>query len=176
MKSLNKIIAIITIIAATGIAIFPVAAQSDNLQIENRQNPVEIIERQSGGNIIIEVPDFILRQIMSEAETAQKKNTPTIRPGVNKMQGFRIQVFSDGRNQHSLEQRAKARGTAIANRFPKYRGQVYTYSSSPNWYARVGNFRTQQEATSALAELKRAFPQFASEMRVVKSPIVIISK
>ena len=97
-----------------------------------------------------------------------------MRPGINKMSGFRIQVFSDGRNQHSLERRAKARGNAIAARFPKYRGQVYTSSSSPNWYTRIGNFRTQAEAQAAIAELKRAFPQFASEMRVVKSQIVVI--
>lgn len=95
-------------------------------------------------------------------------------PGINKMPGYRIQVFSDGRNQHSLESRARARGSAIVARFPKYRGQVYTFSSAPNWYARVGNFRSQEEAASALAELKRAFPQFASEMRVVRSRIVVV--
>jgi hypothetical protein len=59
-------------------------------------------------------------------------------------------------------------------KFPKYRGQVYSFSSSPNWYTRIGNFRTSAEASAALQEIKRAFPQFASEMRVVKSQIVII--
>ena len=58
-------------------------------------------------------------------------------------------------------------------RFPKYRGQVYTFSSSPNWYCRVGNFRTAAEANAALAELKRAFPAFASEMRTVKSTVIL---
>lgn len=88
-----------------------------------------------------------------------------------KANGFRIQVFSDGRNQSSLEARAKARGNAIVARFPKYRGQVYTYSSAPNWYTRIGNFRTEEEARKALDELKRSFPHFSSEMRVVKSKI-----
>ncbi len=81
-----------------------------------------------------------------------------MKTGINKLSGFRIQVFSDGRNQHTLEARAKARGSAILAKFPKYRGQIYTYSSSPNWYTRV----------------KKAFPNYASEMRVVKCQIVVI--
>ena len=92
------------------------------------------------------------------------------------MTGYSIQVFSDGRNQGSLEARAKARGSAVLAKFPKYRGQVYTFSQSPSWYTRVGNFRTQQEASEALSELKRAFPSFASEMRVVKCKIVVIKQ
>ena len=91
-----------------------------------------------------------------------------------KLSGFRIQVFSDGSNPTTLQARAKARGNAIVAKFPKYRGQVYSFSSSPNWYTRIGNFQTQQEAVAALNELKRAFPSFASEMRVVKSPITIV--
>ena len=74
----------------------------------------------------------------------------------------------------TLEARAKARGSAILAKLPKYRGQVYTYSSSPNWYTRVGNFRTNAEASAALTEMKKAFPNFASEMRIVKCQIVVI--
>lgn len=91
-----------------------------------------------------------------------------------KLSGFRIQVFSDGSNPTTLQARAKARGNAIVAKFPKYRGQVYSFSSSPNWYTRIGNFKTSKEASAALAELKKAFPAFAAEMRVVKSQITII--
>ena len=157
-----------------GMSLFPAMAQS--LSPEQQQepaNPVEMIEETSGGNVEIDIPDSILQDILKE-----EKKKPTgerqLVPGINKMSGYRIQVFSDGRNQHSLESRARARGSAIVARFPKYRGQVYTFSSAPNWYARVGNFRSQGEAAAALAELKRAFPQFASEMRVVRSRIVVV--
>lgn len=105
--------------------------------------------------------------------TSTASNGPQ-KKGVHKMDGYRIQVFSDGRDPKTLQARARARGNAIVAKFPKYRGQVYSFSSSPNWYTRVGNFRTSQEASAALAELKRAFPSFAGEMRVVKSPITII--
>lgn len=174
MKSLSRLTAIFLTIAATGGFSLPVAAQSESAQTDVKTTPVEKIQKESNGNIVINIPENILEMIISDQD-AQKKNTgPVIKPGINKLAGYRIQVFSDGRSQHSLESRAKARGSAIVSKFPKYRGQVYTYSSAPNWYTRVGNFRSQAEASAALAELKRAFPQFASEMRVVKSQIVVI--
>lgn len=129
---------------------------------------------ESEGKIVIEIPDDILKNLLTEPTSRRQNGQQHLRPGVNRMAGFRIQVFSDGRHQSTLEARAKARGSAIAARFPKYRGQVYTHSSAPNWYTRIGNFRTQAEAAAALDELKRAFPSFASEMRVVKSNVIII--
>ena len=141
---------------------------------EEPENVVDRIVHESNGNVTIDIPADILELILREEKEPVKKEGLNLRPGINKTQGFRIQVFSDGRNQHSLESRARARGNAIVARFPKYRGQVYSYSSSPNWYTRIGNFRSQADASAALAELKRAFPQFAAEMRVVKSQIVII--
>ncbi len=133
---------------------------------------VTLINEESQGEVTIDVPADILEKILANPEIPKKNTGEGHRGGYGRMNGFRIQVFSDGRNQHSLEARAKARGSAILARFPKYRGQVYTQSSSPNWYTRIGNFRTQQEASEALEELRRAFPQYSSEMRVVKSKII----
>lgn len=139
-----------------------------------KENVIERIQKESNGNVTIDIPPAILELILHNS--APKPTGHEIRPGINKFSGFRIQVFSDGRNQHTLEARAKARGSAILAKFPKYRGQIYTYSSSPNWYTRVGNFRNQNEANNALAELKRAFPNYASEMRVVRCQIVVIKQ
>ena len=159
-----------TILTVAGSISLPAAAQSADPDITER------IEQASQGMVTIDIPDDIMHQIMREDERRLQSDQPHIRPGINKLQGFRIQVFSDGSNQRTLEARAKARGNAIVAKFPKYRGQVYSYSSSPNWYTRVGNFRTQAEASAALAELKRAFPSLSAEMRVVRSPIVIIGR
>lgn len=137
---------------------------------EREMTIVDRINEESAGRVTIAIDSELLEQLMSVPES---KKTPASRQTQGyKTSGYRIQVFSDGRNQHSLEARAKARGSAILARFPKYRGQVYTFSSSPNWYTRVGNFHTAAEASAALNELKKAFPQFAAEMRVVKSKIV----
>ena len=143
---------------------------------EAPKNALERIEEASGGNVTFDIPADILDLLLKEQQQQQqrKKTTAPLKKGLNKVDGFRIQVFSDGRNQSTLERRAKARGNAIAARFPKYRGQVYTYSSSPNWFTRVGNFETQAEASSAMSELRRAFPDFAGDMRVVKSKIIVI--
>ena len=168
---MNMRLALTTAFMAAILGIGPgIAAQSPSAR--TGREVVETIERTSNGNVEIEISDKILERMMREEPTV--KVEPSLKPGINKMSGFRIQVFSDGSNQRGLEARARARGNAIVAKFPKYRGQVYTFSSSPNWYARVGNFRTQQEAAAALAELRRAFPSLASEMRVVKSQIVII--
>lgn len=144
-------------------------------ETEPKESVVTRIEKESEGNVIIDIPEGILELIL-KPNPSRTSTGHEIRPGINKLTGYRIQVFSDGRNQSSLEARAKARGSAILARFPQYRGQVYTYSSSPNWYTRIGNFLNQQDAQTALAELKQAFPNYASEMRVVKCQIVVIKQ
>ena len=133
------------------------------------ENIVERIEAESNGNVIIEIDDEVLDKILTDPGVALRKKEAKD-PNAQR-NGFRIQVFSDGRNQSTLEARAKARGNAIVARFPKYRGQVYTYSSAPNWYTRIGNFRNEEDAREALDELKRSFPGFSSEMRIVRSKI-----
>lgn len=133
------------------------------------ENIVERIEAESNGNVVIEIDEELLDKILTDPGVAVRKKE--VKDPNAQRNGFRIQVFSDGRNQSSLEARAKARGNAIVARFPKYRGQVYTYSSAPNWYTRIGNFRNEEEAQKALDELKRSFPNFSSEMRVVRSKI-----
>lgn len=167
---------LLIVLYVAGSIALPAAAQSPAEEKEEggASNVVERIVTESQGNVVIDIPDNILQQILKEEHQTVKNAAPVLRPGINKISGFRIQVFSDGHNQHSLESRAKARGSAVVAKFPKYRGQVYSHSSSPNWYTRIGNFRTQAEAAAALAELKRAFPQFAAEMRIVRSQIVVI--
>ena len=173
-KSSLKYIATIILSVA---AMLPSAGQAvaDPEEQVHKNNAIEKIVEESNGNVEIIIEDDLMTKILTPPESHKKGgDRQAIRPGINKMFGYRIQVFSDGRNQHSLESRAKARGNAILAKFPRYRGQVYTFSSSPNWYTRVGNFRSASEANDALAQLKRAFPSFANEMRVVKCQIVIV--
>ncbi|MDE7419610.1 MAG: SPOR domain-containing protein [Muribaculaceae bacterium] len=155
-----------TLIPAVMLSVWAYPAFADGPEYENI---VERIEAESNGNVIIEIDEDLLDKILTDPGVAVRKKE-TKDPNAMR-NGYRIQVFSDGRNQSSLEARAKARGNAIVARFPKYRGQVYTFSSAPNWYTRIGNFRTEEEAQKALDELKRSFPTFSSEMRVVKSKI-----
>lgn len=137
-------------------------------------NPAEKIMEESEGNIVIDIPETILKAIMTPIPGTGMGGKTNFKKGINHLNGYRIQVFSDGRDQSTLESRARARGNMVLSRFPKYKGQVYTYSNSPNWFTRVGNFQTTEEANKALTELRQAFPSISSEMRIVKSQIVVI--
>lgn len=168
MTSIRKTISLILIIVAAGSFSLSVVAQS-----EVKETPIERIQKGSNGRIEIDIPEAVLQLIIQNQEQKKSTTEPTTpKTSMGRHAGYRIQVFSDGRNMRSIEAMAKARGSAIVSKLPKYRGQVYTFSKSPNWYTRVGNFRSQEEANSALAELRRVFPQYASEMRIVKSQIV----
>ncbi len=140
----------------------------------DKTNVFEKIQEESEGKINIIVSEDLQDLILATPKVGPKKGGSKLVKKRLSNQGYRIQVFSDGRNAATLQARAKARGNAIAARIAKFRGQVYTFSRSPNWYTTVGNFQTQAEASAALQELRAAFPAFASEMRVIKSPIVIL--
>lgn len=178
MKALPKRIAILCMLVAT--SLLPLMACAMQVQPEEEQQPTlfERIEEESEGNVEFEIPENIADKIFTTPSAPRRQNVnpgqKRQQHGVIKKQGYRVQVFSDSRNQGSLQARAKARGNAIASRFPKYRGQVYTFSSAPNWFTRVGNFSSHAEANAAMAELKRAFPSFAGEMRVVKCNVTIV--
>lgn len=168
-------------LSAAAIGLSPVAAAQSvsESQVDSR-NPITKMVESSNGRLEVDIPGNILDLLVNGQPTpqrpAEKRRGPVLQKGINKIRGYRVQVFADGRNQSTLEARVKARANSISARFPKYRGQVYTFSSSPNWYCRVGNFQTEKEAHAALLELKRAFPSFAGEMRVVNSEVIIISR
>lgn len=165
---------IIAFVAANCHTVAYAQSSKDVVEVEKSKSEIiEKIEEESNGNIEIEISDDVLDLLIPDkkaASTAKNKPGGQVQTPTGK-QGWRIQIFSDGRNQNTLQNRARARANAVTARFPKYRNQVYSFSKAPNWYTRIGNFKTQAEANAALAELRRAFPQFAAEMRVVKSQI-----
>ncbi|MDE6297897.1 MAG: SPOR domain-containing protein [Muribaculaceae bacterium] len=160
--------------------IFPItaAAQSADETEKQQLNAIEKIVTDAEGNVILDIPDDIINLLITPPAPPKRivetRKQPALKPGINHIKGFRVQVFADGRNQATLESRVRMRANAVSAKFPKYRGQIYTFSSSPNMYCRVGNFQSQKEAAAALSELKRAFPSFAGEMRIVNSDIVVI--
>lgn len=82
--------------------------------------------------------------------------------------GYRIQVFSDN-NIRTAKANAEYRKRLIESQMPDMRGYL-TYEA-PYWRVRVGDFRTQAEASAALRELKASFPTFASDFRLVRERI-----
>lgn len=82
--------------------------------------------------------------------------------------GYRIQIFSDN-NVRTAKANAEHRKRLIEAQNPEIR--TYLTFESPYWRVRVGDYRTQSEAASALRELKSSFPSFASDFRVVRERI-----
>lgn len=93
--------------------------------------------------------------------TAKDTGTSTESPSVNttkkvmrnsrKVTGYRVQAYSGG-NSRADRQKAENIGSAIKMRFPDL--PVYVHFYSPRWICRVGNFRTYQEASNVLKEIK----------------------
>ncbi|MDO5664119.1 MAG: SPOR domain-containing protein [Bacteroidia bacterium] len=87
-----------------------------------------------------------------------------------RMRGFKIQAFS-GNNQRTSKNEAYHKQGLINTSFP---GQetVVTFDS-PFWRLRVGNFKTREDATAMLNEMRRTFPAFGREMYVVIDEVKI---
>lgn len=173
-------------IVFTVLALF-VAISQAFAQSEASRSIVQNIVEESDSTISIELSPSLINDFMpetkdtpEEAEESKprlKNETPWSGKNVKKSpvrtNGYRIQIFCDGRNQGTLQARARTRAKSILAKFPKYNRQVYSFSKAPNYYTRIGNFATRAEANRALAELRRAFPQYAGEMRVVSSEVIL---
>ncbi len=89
-------------------------------------------------------------------------------PKTVESQGFRVQIYSSNRSQ---EAKASAFETekSFLEVFPDARAYV-TYTA-PFWKVRVGDFSTYFEALNFSNTLKDAFPDYATEIFVVKENI-----
>lgn len=147
-------------------------------QGEPTRNIVHSIMESTDSTVVIEIPQSLLRELtpapkVEKPTTERRRDNREKLTGPRRVPGYRIQIFSDSRNQATLQSRARVRTSQVLARFPHYAHQVYTISKAPNLYTRIGNFATRAEANSALSELRRAFPAFSGELRVVNSDVII---
>lgn len=123
-------------------------------------------------------------QDVRPADTSASAADQTVRPGVlplvgeddetvrpfrkMKVNGYRIQVYAGG-NSRTAREEAQRMAAKVKSYFSDL--ATYTHFQSPRWICRVGDFRTYEEASQALHEM-RATNQF-SEALIVKSVIQI---
>lgn len=148
-------------------------------------NVIEQIQESSDSTVIIELSPSLKSELVPEVKKRSEVSESVAKPKTietgerngkkvaTRTNGYRIQIFGDGRNQNTLQSRARARAKLVLGKFPMYSHQVYSFSKAPNYYTRIGNFATREEASKALSKLKAAFPEFAGEMRVVQSEVII---
>lgn len=138
--------------------------------IENLNRP--------GSTVTVEQPQALadrLRAVEHDntedpADDAEKDEDRevSVQRSKGKIVGYRVQVYADN-NQRAAKSEARQRERAISRRFPAL--STYVAYASPYWRLRVGDFRTQAEAEKAAADIKRAFPYYSKEVRVVRDRI-----
>lgn len=133
-----------------------------------------------GTTISVEQPEALAQRLRlnapaetgesSEGEEAtedEPREVPVQRSR-GKIVGYRVQVYADN-NQRVAKGEARYRERAISSRFPSM--GTYVAYASPYWRLRVGDFKTQAEAEKAAADIRRAFPSYSKEVRVVRDRI-----
>ena len=115
-------------------------------------------------HIMVNQPQKLARRILPVRRTSDvDSDMPSVRTG-----GYRVQVFS-GNNPRTARAEAHARAAAIGEEFPEW--NTYVSFESPYWRLKVGDFRSYEDGNSALSLLKKQFPAYAKEMRLVRDRI-----
>ena len=69
-----------------------------------------------------------------------------------KVNGYRVQVFAGG-NTRNDKIKAQNAGNAVKQAFPSQ--PVYVHFYSPRWICRMGNYRTYEEASAILHQVRK---------------------
>lgn len=135
---------------------FAVSAQTATVA-DGDTSIVQYLERHDTGGVVKIVQPAALAQRLSRADVTQA--------GQRSLTVYRVQLFSDNRST-TAKAEADRRAARVREVFTDV--DVYVTFTSPFWRLRVGNFRSYEDANKILHKLKNAFPDMASEMRIVR--------
>lgn len=132
-----------------------------------------------GSTVSIEQPQALAERLQRQASEAPSEDAAEegheddreavpVHRSKGKVVGYRVQVYADN-NPREAKAEARQRERSVGRRFPSM--MTYVAYASPYWRLRVGDFRTQAEAEKAAADIRRAFPGYAKEVRVVRDRI-----
>jgi hypothetical protein len=100
------------------------------------------------------IDSLIAKRIaLSRAEVARPAvSSHTVKPGpIVSQMGYRVQVFYGSDRKQAFNQQSK-----FNSLYPAH--NTYITYKQPNYYLRVGDFRTRLEAQRLMNELKSTFP------------------
>jgi len=138
-------------------------------RLNNRQSaitvtaPAQLLQR--AAPVLSEPENAVADNEEAEASQPEEKN---VRAKGGKTVGYRVQVYADN-NVRRAKSEARARERAISASFPQH--ATYVSYASPYWRLRVGDFLSQYDAEKAAAEIRKSFPRYAREVRVVRDRI-----
>lgn len=191
MNTLSRLLSLVMVltIAFPGVYMKAQHAYTDNLAVNTSGYEVDSIGvvghlQAPGSDITIEAPEALLLRAMRDAsafsgevvEDANEEQADAdrvLRTKSGKVVGYRVQVYADN-NVRSAKVEARKRERALGQAFPDY--GTYVSYASPYWRLRVGDFRSQYDAEKAAAEIRKAFPHYAREVRVVRDRISTASR
>lgn len=121
---------------------------------------------QETGRVVIEQDSRLTELVGTQPKVYLAGGNKADNPNVTT--GYRIRVFS-GNQQTTSKNRCYAIQADLNEQMPDL--PTYIAFKTPNWRISVGDFRTSEEASSMLAQLRKAFPAYAKEMFIVKEKI-----
>ncbi|RZK55497.1 MAG: SPOR domain-containing protein [Pedobacter sp.] len=122
---------------------------------------------QSKGEVT-EIKDPLIDSLIARRIELNKQKATTTNPVSNVIvssMGYRVQVFygADRREAFSEQSRFKSA-------YPRLR--TYITYKEPNYYLRVGDFRTRMEAQNLMNELRPSFPTLFIFREKINAPIL----
>lgn len=110
-------------------------------------------QSQTRGEVTV-VKDPLIDSLISKRIELNKKRSTTTNPASSTIvsgMGYRVQVFYGSDRKEAFSEQARFRAL-----YPKLR--TYITYKEPNYYLRVGDFRTRLDAQRLQQELKANFP------------------
>lgn len=139
---------------------------------ESENDSVSIISRINapGSSITVRQPQSMDKRVSYGSKIAVEAERNASSGRTSRQGGFRVQIFSDN-NVHTAKSNAEYRKRSVEQRLPGVR--AYLKYESPYWRVRVGDYRTRSEAENALQEIRSAFPNYSSDLKIVSERINI---
>lgn len=85
--------------------------------------------------------------------------------------GYRVQVYS-GNNQRVSREEATSLQAQIKEHYPDM--ETYVTYNAPFWKLHVGNFRSFEEASMMLRDLRTVYPQKKNEIYIIEDDIRLL--
>ena len=122
---------------------------------------------QSKGQVTVIKNPLIDSLINKRLELSKRVVSPTIKrngPIVAQV-GYRVQVFYGSDRRQTFQEQARFKGM-----YPRL--NTYITYKEPNYYLRVGDFRTRLEAQRLMNELKPVFPTLFIFREKINAPVL----
>lgn len=133
------------------------STQQNRQPVQQSQQPVQQNQQ----------PVTVAETPVQQDVTDTTDEAPTVPQRMEKVKGFRIQVYNGGSTRVD-KQRAEEAGARISSLYPGIYNEVHFYNET-SWKCRVGAFRTYREAKAIRDEIRSIYPN----AEIVKGDIYV---